>query len=153
MKRILSTVLLVVAVMLLAQTGAQAQERVGVSCADCPSYKGAFSIKNDTGVTIFYQVRWGNKHPWQKMTLESGHTMTHSYPLGENPNQAAPTPYVRFDRIGGDGNNFTAQEYRMEFYAVGYTGYGAGQRYKTEPKRYVFRYAANGRDLDIKAMR
>ncbi len=149
MKLILSTILLAVAVMLLAQTAAQAQEPLGHSCADCPSYKGAFSIKNDTGVTIHYQVRWGNRQPWKKMILENGHTLTHSYPLGEDRNKAVPTPYVRFDRIGGDGANFTAQEYRMEFYAVGYAGYGVGPQKKTEPKLYVFRYAANGRDLGL----
>ena len=153
MKRTLSTISLALAVMLLAQIAAPAQEPLGYSCADCPSYSGEFSIENTTGVTIHYQVRWGNKHPWKNITLESGHIMKHSYPLGDNPQKAVPTPYVRFDRIGGDGYKFTAQEYRMEFYPVGYAGYGPGQRYKTEPKRYVFRYAANGRDLDVKAMR
>ncbi len=37
-----------------------AGEQVGTSCADCPSYKGAFSIENATGVTISYQVKWGS---------------------------------------------------------------------------------------------
>lgn len=29
-----------------------AGEQVGTSCADCPSYKGAFSIENATGLTV-----------------------------------------------------------------------------------------------------
>jgi hypothetical protein len=51
------------------------------------------------------------------MALQSEHVMTHRYPLGEDRHARAPTIYVRFDRIGGD-NAVTAQEYRMEFYAV-----------------------------------
>jgi hypothetical protein len=122
--------------------------QVGTSCADCPNYSGAFSIENGTGTTIHYQYRWGNKHEWKRMALGSGAIEIHSYPLGEDPNKQVPTPYVRFDRIGGDGNQVTWQEYKMEFHAVGYAGFGPKQN-KTEPMRYVFRYAANGRDLDL----
>ena len=68
--------------------------------------------------------------------------------MGSDPNGRAPTPFVRFDRIGGD-SAVTMKEYRMQFHAVGYAGYGPA-RHTTEPKRYVFVYAANGRDLDIK---
>ena len=82
------------------------------------------------------------------MELRSGAIETHSYPLGGNPHQRVPTPYVRFDRVGGD-NAVTFQEYKMEFYAVGYAGYGAPEN-RNQPKRYVFRYAANGRDLDLR---
>jgi hypothetical protein len=153
MKRILSTISLAMAVMFLAQIAAPAQEPVRSSCADCPYYKGGFSIENNTGVAITYYVRWGNKSQWKEMRLESGKIMTHRYPLGYDPNATVPTPYVRFDRIGGDGANFTEQVYKMEFYAVGSGGYGPPTRNTTEPKRYVFRYAANGRDLDLKAMR
>jgi hypothetical protein len=125
------------------------QERVGTSCADCPNYSGAFSIENETGVTIPYQVRWGDKHPWKPISLASGHTERHSYPLGDDRNGKAPTPYVRFDRVAGDGG-VTLKEYRMEFYAVGYAGFGA-KTSNTEPKRYFFKYSADGRSLDIVA--
>jgi hypothetical protein len=127
----------------------RAQERVGTSCADCPNYSGAFSIENQTGVMIRYQVRWGDKHPWKSISLNSGQVETHSYPLGENRNGKAPTPYVRFDGIGGDGR-FTPKEYRMEFYAIGYAGYGPKAN-NTTPKKYFFKYAADGRTLDILA--
>lgn len=125
-----------------------AQERVGTSCADCPNYRGAFSIQNATGVTIPYQYRWGNG-PWKRMSLQSGHTETHSYPLGANRNASVPTPYVRFDRIGGDGQ-FTSREYHMGFYAIGYGGYGSRTQ-NTEPKKYYFKYANDHRTLDILA--
>lgn len=67
------------------------------------------------------------------------------YPLGQDGK--APIPYVQFDRVGGD-NAVTFKEYRMQFRAVGYAGYGPREN-KTEPMRYVFRYAPNGRDLDL----
>lgn len=134
---------------LIALVSVAAQERVGTSQADLPSYRGAYSIENKTGVTIPYDYRWGNKSEWKRMTLKSGATETHWYPLGEDRNKKAPTPYVRFDRIGGD-NAVTFKEYRMEFRAIGYAGYGPREN-KNEPMRYVFSYAANGRDLDLNA--
>lgn len=120
---------------------------IGTSCADCPNYSGAFSISNDTGQMIKYQYRWGNQHPWKRMTLATGHVETHSYPLGEDSHARVPTPYVRFDNLANDGR-VTPKEYRMHFYAIGYPGYGAKAN-KTEPKRYVFRYAPDGKHLDL----
>ena len=134
---------------LIALVSVTAQERVGTSQADLPSYRGAYSIENTTGVTISYDYRWGNKSEWKRMNLRSGATETHWYPLGEDRNKKVPTPYLRFDRIGGD-NSVTFKEYRMSFHAIGYAGYGPREN-KSEPMRYVFRYAANGRDLDLLA--
>ena len=107
-----------------------------------PNSNGAFSIENQTGVTISYQVKWGESHPWKSIALASGRVETHSYPL---ENGKALTPYVRFDRIGGDGA-FTPKEYRMGFYAV-----GPGARTNSGPKKYFFKFAADGRTLDILA--
>jgi hypothetical protein len=126
-----------------------ASQNVGTSCADCPNYSGAYSIENTTGVTINYQFRWGNKHAWKNMALASGMIETHSYPLGEDRTAKVPTPYVRFDNTGGD-NKVTYTEYKMQFYAIGYAGFGPTVN-KTEPKRYVFRYARDGKHLDLKA--
>jgi len=134
---------------ILALVPIAALAQVRTSCDDCPHYSGAYSIENNTGTTIHYQYRWGDTHEWKRMTLASGAVETHSYPLGEDPHMRVPTPYVRFDRIGGD-NNVTFKEYKMEFYAIGYAGYGP-KKNQTQPKRYVFRYAANGRDLDLRA--
>src|SRR5579859_8237182 len=117
------TIALSLALGLTTVSVAPGQERVGTSCADCASYAGAFSIENETGVTIPYEYKWGESQPWKKMSLRSGHIEKHTYPLGENSNGSAPTPFVRFDRIGGDGR-YTPKEYRMEFYAIGYSGYG-----------------------------
>ncbi|MEO8134241.1 MAG: hypothetical protein ABI831_09715 [Betaproteobacteria bacterium] len=136
------------ALVLAASTLDLAAETLGTSRADLPNYSAAFSIENTTRVTIPYQYRWGDKHPWKSLSLSSGRVETHTYPLGENPNGRAPVPYVRFDRIGGD-NNYTAQEYRMAFHAVGYAGYGPNQN-RAAPKQYVFKYAPDGKHLDIK---
>lgn len=132
---------------LIALVSVTAQERTGTSQADLPSYRAAYSIENTTGVTIPYECRWGKDGKWEKMSLRTGITKTHWYPLDRDGR--APTPYVRFDRIGGD-NGVTIQEYRMAFHAVGYAGYGPAEN-KTEPVRYVFSYAANGRDLNLNA--
>jgi hypothetical protein len=141
--------LVYLAIVLVCPVIAGGQERVGTSCADCPNYSGAFSIENATGVTIPYQYRWGDKHPWKSISLSSGRTETHSYPLGENRNGRAPTPYIRFDWIAGDSHS-TLKEYRMEFHAIGYAGYGP-RTHTTAPKRYFFKYAADGKTLDILA--
>jgi hypothetical protein len=144
MKNILTTATL--ALFLATPLITRAQENVGTSCADCANYSGAFSIENPTGVTISYEYRWGNG-PWKHMSLQSGHTEKHSYPLGDNRNARVPTPYVRFDRIGGDAQ-FTPQEYQMHFYSIGYGGYGSGTN-NTEPKKYYFKYADDHRTLDL----
>jgi hypothetical protein len=105
------------------------------------TYRGAFSLENSTGVAINYQVKWGSNEQWTSEKLNSGIIRTHWYPLDSAGK--APAPYVRFDRIGGD-SAYQEQEYHMEFYKVGSDGSG-------DPKRYIFRYASDGRHLDIKA--
>ncbi len=132
---------------LVTTSVAESQERVGTSRADLPSYKGAFSITNQTGVTLHYQVKWGEKSAWKSIEVRNGVTETHSCPL---ENGRAPTPYVRFDKVAGD-NRFTEQEYRMEFYRVGYAGYGA-QANRSEPKKYIFKFSADGKRLDINSL-
>jgi hypothetical protein len=146
MKTTLATTTLTFLLILPGISGAQ--ERVGTSCADCPNYSGAFSIENVTGVTIPYQYKWGDG-AWKQMSLQSGHTETHSYPLGGNRNGRVPPPYVRFDRIGGDGR-FEPKEYHMQVYAVGYAGFGPRAQ-RAEPKKYFFKYAEDHRTLDILA--
>jgi hypothetical protein len=124
-------------------------EPLGTSCADCPSYKGAYTIENKTHITINYQYRWGDKHPWKDASLGKGMINTHSYPLGEDQNAKVPTPSVRFDRIGGDAV-YTADDYRMDFHAVGYGGYGSHKN-TTEPKPYYFEFARDGKHLGLYA--
>jgi len=137
-------------------SAAQAQQQpqiLGNMCVFNPCYKGAFSIDNDTGSTIRYQVRWGKNNPWKKMSLESGRRMTHSYPLGENPDKAVPSPYVKFDSIFDDGR-ITDVVIPMQFYAV-LASPGAGNILSrrvadtAEPKRYYFRFGPREKDIYI----
>jgi hypothetical protein len=162
----LLSISLTVAVMLLAQIAAPARMNAGASATYGPAlspqrgvsdsnmaqrrasarvtYSAAFSVFNNTGITIPYQIRWGNQQ-WQTYRLGDGQGLTHYYPLGDNPRGLAPIPHIRFDRIA-DGGHITDQTFRMEFYAVRNDGYGA------RPKPYEFRYSANGRVLHIFAI-
>src|SRR5262245_50897880 len=126
-----------------------ALSQMGTSCADCPSYKAAFSIENDSRVAIPYQYRWGDKGSWNDTTLQPGRVNTHSWPLGEDKHAKIHPPHVRFDKIGGD-SEFEEQGYKLQFHAVGYAGYGPSKD-NTEPKKYYFKYAPDGKHLDLHA--
>lgn len=111
-------------------------------------YEGAFSIKNDTGITLYYYTRWGDNGEWKLRTLDSGRVLRYRHNLDWK--NEAPTPYVKFDRIGGDyGKTWQTQE--MDFYKIVAPGLDPGNR-NTQSKRYVFRFAANGRDLYLAPM-
>jgi hypothetical protein len=99
-------------------------------------------------VTIPYQFRWGSKDPWENEILRSGRKITHSHKLRSGD---APTPYVKFDRVAGDGG-YTTQVMEMDTTVVGYGGYGASSGSR-EPKRYYFDYDSTGRYLDLKESR
>lgn len=77
---------------LIALVSVAAQERTGTSQADLPSYRGAYSIENKTGVTIPYEYRWANKSEWKRMTLKSGATETHWYPMASISTMAMQQP-------------------------------------------------------------
>jgi hypothetical protein len=121
---------------------ASAQD-VDTSCADCPNYNGAFSIENETGVTLAYQMRWGERNPWKQFVLATGHIETHTYPLGEDKGKKIPIPVVRFDN--GAGNTI---EYQMDFYAVGYAGFGPSAN-ATQPKKYFFKFGPNHKSMNL----
>lgn len=119
---------------------------VGTSQADLPSFAAAFSIENNTGSTIHYQVRWGTRRGWKPMILHSGRIMKHTYPLGTNPSARVPIPYVHFLTIPGIVQS--AKECHMRFHAVGYAGYGAPEN-TARPKRYYFQFSKGGALLDL----
>jgi hypothetical protein len=96
----------------------RADEAVGTSQADLPSYSATFSIKNHTGATIAYQVRWGNGS-WKSISLANGHVETHRYSIGADVNAGAPQPSARFEN--GQGSTKT---YNVAFNTVGYAGFG-----------------------------
>lgn len=117
-------------------------EDVGTSTADLPSLSGMFAISNDTGHTIHYFVRWGDGK-WKEITLATSRRQWHSHVLDDNGR--APTPEVRFD---GVDHNHKRVTYKMEFFAVGYGGYGPAPD-QTQAKEYDFRYSPDGGSLDL----
>ena len=76
-----------------------------------PTYpKRVFRIRNTTGVTIPYQIRWSNSNDWQSESLETGFIVTHpssgqNIPLGY--------PKIRFDHIADDGQQVTYRTYNL----------------------------------------
>jgi hypothetical protein len=132
------TCLLTSPLVIISTPSAHAGE-AGVSCADCPSYRASFSIENELGYSdpnlpAQYEVRWGNKGNWKIFYVYPGRGKEHYYPLGEDPRGKVPQPYIRFKFE--DGQPHTV--HKLNFYAVGYAGYGA-QKNMTRPKPYSFR--------------
>lgn len=80
--------------------------------AQCPH--GSFVIRNPTSNTINYQVQWGDGD-WKSYSVSPGCRRWHYHELGANG--CAPTPRVRFDYIGGDGD-VTYKSYRVGVDAV-----------------------------------
>ena len=95
-----------------------------------PTYpKRIFRIRNNTGVTIPYQIKWSLRSDWQSESLETGFIVTHP---SSGQNIPSGYPKIRFDYIAGDGqvtyrhyaldtalfrenNNDNAPTYRFEY--------------------------------------
>ncbi len=72
--------------------------------------KRKFKIRNRTGVTMHYQVRWSNSDNWESSSLETGFIMTHT---SDGQNILSGYPKIRFDYIAGDGE-VTYRRYNLE---------------------------------------
>jgi hypothetical protein len=110
---------------------------------DASGAVGMFSVRNPTGATIRYSVRWGSDGDWERHTLAPGQASRHWYKLDRN--DRAPAPYVRFDNTGGDGR-VTFTTYHMKFRKV------VSRDGRAVPKQYVFEYAADGRHLNLREL-
>ncbi|MCY3549170.1 MAG: trypsin-like peptidase domain-containing protein [Candidatus Poribacteria bacterium] len=62
--------------------------------------KRKFKIRNHTGVTVPYQIRWSNSNNWQSESVETGYIITHQ---SSGQNIPPGYPKIRFDYIAGDG--------------------------------------------------
>ena len=61
--------------------------------------KRVFKIRNHTGATVPYQIRWSSNDNWQRYSLETGYIRTHE----SNGQQIlSGYPKIRFDYIAGD---------------------------------------------------
>lgn len=111
-----------------------------------PGERGGFVIHNPTGVTIRYQVKWGEKGEWKSHTLESGYKFEHTHGLN---NGKAPPPYVRFDNTGGDGK-VTNTVQHMKFGRRVTTVNGHTNKVLSDGMwHYEFKYAKDGRNLGL----
>jgi len=75
-----------------------------------PPQKQVFKIKNTTGVTVPYQIRWSNSNAWQSSSLETGFISTH---WSRGQNIPSGYPKIRFDHIAGD-QVVTYRTYELE---------------------------------------
>ncbi len=100
--------------------------------------KRVFKIRNHTGVTIPYQIRWSHNNDWQRYSLETGFIRTH-----RSDGQQVPSNYpkIQFDHIAGD-QWFTGKTYRLE------TALLLGENNGGAPT-YIFRYNRRGDRLDL----
>ena len=73
--------------------------------------KRVFRIKNTTGVTVSYQIKWSSTNDWKSQSLETGLIMTH---WSGGQNITSNYPKIRFDHIAGDGQQVTYRTYTLE---------------------------------------
>lgn len=114
------------------------------SSADAVTHIGEFSISNDTGMTIHYFVKWGNKAQWTAITLADHRMETHSHSMDNN--LKAPPPFVNFDSIGR--NVLGAKDLPMKFTDIQGGGFGPGTA-TPRGTPYRYRFVVNGRKLDL----
>lgn len=100
--------------------------------------KRVFKIRNPTGVTVHYQIKWSNRNDWQSNSLKTSFIRTHRSGGQQIP---ANYPKIRFDHIAGD-QRFTGKTYRLE------TAHFVGENTAGAPT-YFFRYNRQGDRLDL----
>jgi hypothetical protein len=135
----------VIGMSVLSSTTATQAEPLGSTCSDCAAYRGEYSIENHSGAPLVYQFRWGDNEPWRPVILANDTIRTHTYPLGDDPRAAIPTPSVRFAGhicLGGVcGAEDAWRTSEMDFYAVrvdpGFTSPGTVIK-RGSPRRYMF---------------
>lgn len=101
------------------------------------SPKQVFRIRNHTGVTVHYQIRWSNSNDWKSNSLATGFIMTH--PSG---GEQVPSNYpkIRFDHIAGD-NRVTFRQHPLQTAQF--------RENNDHAPTYVFRYNRRGDRLDL----
>ena len=119
-------------------------EEMGSTCADCPTYKGKYSVENTALFTIEYQYRWGKDQEWRTVVLSSGARKTHSKFLGYDSEERIPRPYVRWRKTNGDWS----QVHKMNFFAV-VADPGYGGKKKGQPFRYLLTYTGDFQAIDL----
>ena len=99
--------------------------------------KQVFKIRNHTGVTVHYQIRWSSNNNWQSHSLETDYIKTH---WSNGQNILSNYPEIRFDHIAGD-QEVTYRTYKLE--TVQFSGNNA------HAPIYYFQYNRLGNILDL----
>ena len=73
--------------------------------------KQVFKIRNHTGVTVPYQIKWSENDAWESQSLETGYIATYT---SSGQNIPSGYPKIRFDHIAGDGQRVTYRSYNLE---------------------------------------
>ena len=99
--------------------------------------KRVFKIRNHTGVTIHYQIKWSNSNDWKSNSLKTGFIRTH-----RSGGQQIPSNYpkIRFDHIAGD-QAVTYRTYNLETVQF--------RQNNNHAPIYYFRYNQRGNMLDL----
>ena len=104
-----------------------------------PTYpKRVFRIRNNTGVTIPYEIQWSPSNDWQSNSLETGLIRTH--PSG-GQNIPSGYPKIRFDHIAGD-QAVTYRRYNLDTALF-------RQNNNNNAPTYRFEYNQRGDELDL----
>ena len=96
--------------------------------------KRVFRIRNRTGVTVPYQIRWSRNSDWDPESLETGFIKTH---WSGGQNIPSGYPKIRFDHIADDG------QVTYRYYTLG------ASRHADGAPTYFFRYNLRGDRLDL----
>ena len=95
------------------------------------------TIRNPTGVTIPYLLKWGMTGEWRPVRLAPQSEVHHSFALADG--HPPPRPYIEFDRTGG-ASGYQACFHRLECEVL---------QSETGGRAYTFRFASGGRTLDL----
>ena len=94
-----------------------------------------FKIRNQTGVTIPYEIKWSDGNNWQRFSLQTGFIKPHR---SDGQNVSADYPKIRFDYIAGD-RQVTYRVYNLESVA---------ENANVSPT-YYFQFNRQGDRLDL----
>lgn len=99
--------------------------------------KRVFKIRNRTGVTIRYQIRWSSNDNWESSSLSTGFIRMH---WSGGQQILSGYPRIRFDHIAGD------QEATFRTYSLGTVEF---RENNDHAPIYYFRYNQLGNMLDL----
>ena len=99
--------------------------------------KRTFKIRNRTGVTIPYQIKWSNDNNWESFSLSTGFISMH---WSSGQQILSGYPRIRFDHIAGD-QGVTYRTYKLE--TVQFSGNN------DHAPIYYFQYNRLGNMLDL----